>query len=210
MHCVVLLVFFSKNALRSQAFAYSILCVAGAGTQLLLRVFGLHSRAEYEVYGFANGPDDGSTERAVVQRTCDVFRGEMRSASSSSASSSEDVPLHARTPTQVAQLMASDGIDVLVDYDGAHDFNSMAVLALRPAPVQISFLGFAVRHSLACTLVRLHLCVISDVCGGVVQGTTGAKGVVDYLITDHFITPPERAQGLCCAVSRVMMACDGM
>jgi protein O-GlcNAc transferase len=39
------------------------------------------------------------------------------------------------------------------------------VLALRPAPVQITYLGFA--------------------------GTSGARGVVDYIITDQFITPPE-------------------
>ncbi len=120
-----------------------------AGTQLLLRVFGLHDRSGFEVYSYANGPDDGSTERAVVQRTSDVFRGECKAAATASGSGSaaEEVLLHARTPLQVAQLIASDGIDVLVDYDGAHDFNSLAVLALRPAPVQISFLGFAVRLS---------------------------------------------------------------
>jgi protein O-GlcNAc transferase len=119
-----------------------------AGTQLMLRIFGLHNRERVHVTCYAHGPDDGSMERSVVRRDCDRF---------------DDVSL--LSPHQVATKIASDRIDILIDYDGAHNFNNMAVLALRPAPIQVTYLGFA--------------------------GTSGGTDAVDYIITDRFITPPD-------------------
>lgn len=39
----------------------------------MLRLFGLHSREQFQVRCYASGPDDGSTERATVARDCDSF-----------------------------------------------------------------------------------------------------------------------------------------
>ena len=116
-----------------------------AGTQLMLRIFGSHDRTKVRVFGFANGPDDGSEERKTVSETCDEFF---------------DVSL--MTAAQTAELIASKTIDILVDYDSAHDANSLSVLALRPAPIQAAWLGFA--------------------------GTSGAD-YIDYLIADSHLIP---------------------
>jgi hypothetical protein len=60
-----------------------------------------------------------------------------------------------------------DRIDVLIDTDGGHSLNNLATLALRPAPVQMTFQGF--------------------------PGTTGARGIVDYIIVDPVVAPPVAA-----------------
>ena len=117
-----------------------------AGTQLMLRLFGLHDRAQFEIHAFAHGPDDGSTERQTVRHDSDAFHD-----------------ISALSPVQAARAIAEQGIHVLIDYDGHHDFNNLQVLALRPAPVQVTFLGFA--------------------------GTTGAVGAVDYIIADNIVIP---------------------
>mmetsp|Transcript_47351 Transcript_47351/g.93140 ORF Transcript_47351/g.93140 Transcript_47351/m.93140 type:complete len:624 (-) Transcript_47351:204-2075(-) len=118
------------------------------GTQLMLRVFKLHDRSQFEVYCYAHGADDGSDERKVVKEDADVF-----------------ADVSALTGPAVARRIAEDNVDILVDYDGLHSFNNLAVLALRPAPVQVTYLGFA--------------------------GTTGApRDVLDYIITDPIISPP--------------------
>ena len=69
--------------------------------------------------------------------------------------------------TQSFSSVASRSLDVLVDYDGAHDFNSLKMLALRPAKVQATWLGFA--------------------------GTSGSKKIFDYIIVDKRVVPPEHA-----------------
>jgi protein O-GlcNAc transferase len=97
-----------------------------AGTQLMLRVFGLHDRSRVTVYAYANGASDNSEQRQTVSHDSDVF-----------------VDVYGMTPQQAATKIANDGIDVLIDYDGAHNFNSLSILALRPAPVQLTYLGFA-------------------------------------------------------------------
>lgn len=37
------------------------------GTQLMLRMFGLHNRKRVKVYSYAYGSDDGSQERRIVK-----------------------------------------------------------------------------------------------------------------------------------------------
>ncbi len=93
----------------------------------MLRVFGLHDRTKVKIYSYSNGPDDdgGSLERQIIRNTSDVFR---------------DISLMEKA--QAAAIIAEDKIDILVDYDGAHSFNSMQLLALRPAPIQMTWLGF--------------------------------------------------------------------
>lgn len=86
----------------------------------MLRVFGLHDRSRFHVTAYAHGPDDGSEERRVVRETSDEFRD-----------------VHLLNDAKLAQQIADDEIDILVSYDGLHSFNSLGVLALRPAPIQV-------------------------------------------------------------------------
>jgi predicted O-linked N-acetylglucosamine transferase (SPINDLY family) len=84
-------------------------------------VFGLHDRTNFRIFSYAHGPDDKSVERETVRRDSDTFR---------------DVS-NMRNPVNVARVIAEDQIDILVTYDGGHDFNSLEVLSLRPAPIQV-------------------------------------------------------------------------
>lgn len=66
--------------------------------------------------------------------------------------------------TQVANLVRSDGIDILVDLTLHMGGNRLLAFALKPAPVQATFAGY--------------------------PGTTGLS-VIDYRLTDHYLDPPE-------------------
>jgi predicted O-linked N-acetylglucosamine transferase (SPINDLY family) len=69
---------------------------------------------------------------------------------------------------ELAALIQSHEIDVLVDLAGLTTGNRLRALARRPAPVQISYLGYL--------------------------ATTGVKAI-DYRITDAFADPPGAADG---------------
>lgn len=120
-----------------------------AGAQLVLRTFGLYDRTKFEIYGYGNGNDDNSLERQIIAASVDHWRDTWM-----------------MSPMEVAKTIAADGVDVLVDSDGMHNFNNLEVLSLRPAPVQITMLGFA--------------------------STSGAAGVVDYILVDPIIAPPRQ------------------
>ena len=51
--------------------------------------------------------------------------------------------LHGMSASQAAQRIRGDGIHVLVELDGRTVNSGLPILALRPAPVQVSFLGYA-------------------------------------------------------------------
>src|SRR6185436_5096521 len=76
--------------------------------------------------------------------------------------------VEALAPQEIARRIAADGIDILVDMKGFTFLGRPEVLALRPAPVQVSFLGY--------------------------PGTMGS-GLVDYLVTDRVVTPPGSEAG---------------
>ena len=90
-----------------------------AGTQLMLGIFGTHDRARVSVASFAHGPADGSNERERITRDSDVF-----------------VDVSSLSPSAAAEAVRQQRVDVLIDYDGAHQFNNLLVLAHRPAAVQ--------------------------------------------------------------------------
>jgi predicted O-linked N-acetylglucosamine transferase (SPINDLY family) len=54
-----------------------------------------------EVFAYAHGADDGSDERNTIKRTADKF-----------------ADVSAMPPDEVAALIAADGVQVLIDYDG--------------------------------------------------------------------------------------------
>jgi predicted O-linked N-acetylglucosamine transferase (SPINDLY family) len=66
----------------------------------------------------------------------------------------------------VAERIRHDGIDILVDLKGHTRHSRFEVLAARPAPVQVSYLGY--------------------------PGTTGA-GFIDYVVGDPVVTPLDAA-----------------
>lgn len=68
------------------------------------------------------------------------------------------------TDRQVAECIHADGIDILIDLSGHTGKNRLPVFAWRPAPVQISWLGYF--------------------------ATTGLREI-DYLVADPWTLPPE-------------------
>lgn len=118
-----------------------------AVAHLIRRLFALHDRTQFEVFAYSLGPDDGSEYRNGLEQECDRF-----------------IDLFHCTPTESAQRVAADGIHLLIDLAGYTTFGSPHLFALRPAPVQINYLGY--------------------------PGTLGAA-FMDYILTDPVLASPE-------------------
>ena len=120
-----------------------------ATSQLLVQVLECHDREQFEVTCLSSGPDDGSALRQRIKSASEHF-----------------VELHGLSHQQMAARVRELGIDILVDLKGATNDSLLPVLACRPAPLQVAWLGF--------------------------PGSTGAP-YVDYLIGDPVVTPLEHA-----------------
>jgi predicted O-linked N-acetylglucosamine transferase (SPINDLY family) len=88
-------------------------------------LFEAHDRAQFEVFGYSIGPDDGSALRARLAKAFDRF-----------------VDAAGWPAERVAQAIRADGIDILVDLKGHTQGALPQVLALRPAPIQAHYLGY--------------------------------------------------------------------
>jgi predicted O-linked N-acetylglucosamine transferase (SPINDLY family) len=116
-----------------------------ATAQLLVQVLEQHDRGSVEVFALSAGPDDGSPLRRRVIAAVEHF-----------------VDLRGCSPMQMAQRVRELGIHILVDLKGATHDTLLPVLAARPAPLQVGWLGF--------------------------PGSSGAA-YIDYLIGDAVVTP---------------------
>ncbi|HVE50530.1 MAG TPA: tetratricopeptide repeat protein [Casimicrobiaceae bacterium] len=112
-------------------------------------MFEQHDRTRFDVHAYSLGPDDRSPLRARLTKAFDRF-----------------VDASGQSLEAIAQRIALDQIDILVDLKGHTAGAPPGILALRPAPIQVHYLGF--------------------------PGTL-AGGLVDYLIGDAIVTPPEYA-----------------
>jgi predicted O-linked N-acetylglucosamine transferase (SPINDLY family) len=92
---------------------------------LIAELFELHDRSLFEVLGFSLGLDDGSATRSRLVKSFDHFH---------------DVRL--KSDREVAQLMNECAVDVAVDLKGYTQDARPGILAHRPAPLAVSFLGF--------------------------------------------------------------------
>jgi protein O-GlcNAc transferase len=117
---------------------------------LATNLMELHDRDQFEVYGYAYGPNDHTPARLRWEQAFDHFL-DIR-----------DLSMH-----EAAERIHTEGIDILVDLTGFTQSSRSGILALRPSPIQVNWLGF--------------------------PGTMGAP-FVDYLISDSFITPSDQVQ----------------
>jgi len=106
-----------------------------------------HDRSQFEMFMYCSGWDDGSALRQQIKANFDHVH---------SVSQLSDL--------NAAALMRSHGIDVLIELNGPTRANRMGILAHRPAPVQIDYLGW--------------------------PGSVGGR-VVDYVVVDAYTAPPE-------------------
>ena len=110
------------------------------------RLYALHDRKKFEIYGYSLHPDNGNPIRRDIEQGCDFFR-----------------ELSALDERAAAETIHRDGIDILVDLAGYTSFARSEIFAMRPAPLQLCYLGFP--HS------------------------TGSS-YTDYFIADSVVIPP--------------------
>lgn len=93
--------------------------------QLAAGLFERHDRARFEISAYSLSGDDGSDHRKRLRAAFEHFVD------------AENLPAEA-----LAQRIADDGIDILVDLGGYTGGARSEVLALRPAPLQVAYLGY--------------------------------------------------------------------
>lgn len=114
---------------------------------LIGELFELHDRNRIELFAFAIGPDDHSPIRRRFEQASEHF-----------------IDLTQMGTTAAATHIHALGIDILVDLTGYTTGARSELLALRPAPIQVNWLGY--------------------------PGTMGAD-FIDYIIADAIIIPPQ-------------------
>lgn len=119
-----------------------------ATAYLITELLEKHDRERFEVFGYSFGPDDGSPIRRRIVKACARF-ADLRDTSF----------------VEAAERITADEVDILVDLNGYTQFARSQILALRPAPVQVSYLGY--------------------------PGTMGAP-FMDYILVDDFVVPADQ------------------
>lgn len=84
-----------------------------------------HDRSQFEVWGYSYGKDDRSEMRRRLEAGFDRF-----------------IDLEKLTVEDCAAQIAGDEIDILVDLTGNTFWGRPQIMALRPAPVQVNYLGY--------------------------------------------------------------------
>jgi len=113
---------------------------------LMQSVFGFHNQSRVRAFCYATTASDKSTHRQQIEREAPVFR---------------DVSTW--TSDRLVDQIVKDGIHILVNLNGYTRGARNEIFAARPAPIQMSFMGFA--------------------------GTLGAEWC-DYLLADATAIPP--------------------
>lgn len=116
---------------------------------LTAELFELHDRERFEVHGFDWSREDGSALRQRVIGAMDHFER-----------------IHALSDEQAARLIRSREIDILIDLQGQTLGARAGMLAWRPAPIQITYLGL--------------------------PATTGLP-FIDHVIADRYLIPESAA-----------------
>lgn len=130
------------------AYCSSDLCLHPVA-MLTVEMLELHDREQFDVYVFDWSREDGSELRNRVIQAADHFER-----------------IHALSDEEAARLIRSHEIDILIDLQGQTLGARANMLAYRPAPVQITYLGL--------------------------PATTGLP-FIDYVIADRYLIP-ESAQ----------------
>ncbi|MDX7952977.1 glycosyltransferase [Lichenihabitans sp. Uapishka_5] len=116
---------------------------------LIIEMLELRDRDRFEAIGYCTGNiDDGTLIRHRIISTFDFC-----------------YDIGALGDEEAARKIHGDGIDILIDLKGFTSGARTEILAYRPAPLQVNFLGY--------------------------PGTMGAP-FIDYIVADCFVIPPER------------------
>jgi protein O-GlcNAc transferase len=120
-----------------------------ATMHLLRGVLAAHDRSTIRVAAYSYGRvSDGTTQ--FVRETCELFRD-----------------ISTIPDADAAALIAADGADLLVDLKGFTSHSRLGIVAYRPAPVVVSWLGY--------------------------PGSLGHPRLADWIVGDPVVTPLESA-----------------
>jgi protein O-GlcNAc transferase len=119
---------------------------------LTKQIYGLHNRDEFEIYAYSLFEPNIANDMvyASIKACCDSF-----------------IDVSEMKFTDIATQISADSIDILIDLAGYTTHSRPEVMALKPAPVQVAYLGY--------------------------PGTTGAD-YIDYTIVDHIVATKEDGQ----------------
>jgi protein O-GlcNAc transferase len=117
-----------------------------ATAYLIAEMMERHDRSRFEIIAYSIGPDSDSPVRRRLVAAFDSF-----------------VDLRLLSHDEAAQRIHADDLDILIDLKGYTQNTRSEILARRPAPIQVNYLGY--------------------------PGTMGAS-FIDYIIADGFIIPP--------------------
>ena len=117
---------------------------------LIAGVFEHHDKKRFETVGISFGPPSDSDIRKRMSGAFEQF-----------------LDVRNESDFDVASRLRRMEIDIAVDLTGFCEHGRTEILAFRPAPVQVNYLGF--------------------------PGTSGAD-FIDYIIADRTIIPPDRTQ----------------
>jgi protein O-GlcNAc transferase len=116
-----------------------------ATAHLAAGLFEHHDRSRFEMIALSFGPAQDSPMRRRLQQAFEHF-----------------IDVRAQSDEAIAEFVRRAEIDIAVDLKGFTQDCRPRIFAKRPAPVQVSYLGY--------------------------PGTMGAS-YIDYLIADHFVIP---------------------
>lgn len=115
---------------------------------LAARMFELHDRSRFTSFAYSYGREEPGPMQDRALSAFDQFQN-----------------VGMLSNTQIAELARQDGIDIAIDLKGYTEFQRVSILAHRPAPIQLSFLGY--------------------------PGSLGAP-FIDYLLVDQTVVPVEQ------------------
>ena len=119
---------------------------AHATAYLMAGLFEKHDREKFRISAISFGPEADDPVRARLAAAFDDF-----------------IDVRRKSDFEAARIVRSLGVDIAVDLKGFTAGNRAGILAFRPAPVQVSYLGY--------------------------PGTMGAD-YIDYLVADAVVVPP--------------------
>jgi len=98
---------------------------AHATGYVMAELFERHDRNRFEIIAISFGPDDGSKMQARLKSAFDHF-----------------VDVRQKSDREIADLMRSMEIDIAIDLKGFTENSRPGILALRPAPIAVNYMGF--------------------------------------------------------------------
>ncbi len=118
-----------------------------ATAYLMAELFECHDTRRFEVTAISYGPDEQDEMRARLRRSFHRF-----------------LDVRAKSDREVALALRELEIDIAVDLKGFTTYSRIGILAYRPAPIQVSYLGY--------------------------PGTLGTD-YFDYILADRHVIPEE-------------------